>query len=229
MHSGTLLLAGGGEFKGQMAEADLASLALTKKARPSVGIIPAAAVPDDNHDAAAANGVRWFHTLGVDSVTTIPILDFKSADDEKICKLMLKCDLVYLLGGFPGYLASTLRQSRCSKLMKTRRCCSRVIAGSSAGAMVCCDYYFDPVDGRLHKGLGIVKNVIVVPHFEQYGQQWVDSILEEKNDAVIMGIDEETGAVWNIEEQRWLVFGSGSVTILHDGIENRYRSGKSFR
>ena len=61
-----------------------------------------------------------------------------------------------MLGGFTGYLGETLKGSISEDAM--RRAYEErgaVSAGSSAGAMLMCQYYYDPGQGKVVEGLVI--------------------------------------------------------------------------
>ncbi len=73
-----------------------------------MSIIPTAAVPDNNHQRAGENGVSWFKSLGARQVALAPIIDRVSADQSAIVSALRRSRLIYLLGGFPQYLAQTL-------------------------------------------------------------------------------------------------------------------------
>ena len=53
---GHLLLEGGAEFGGRMAEADRRAIELAGGAEAPICIIPTAAAPDNNHEHAGENG-----------------------------------------------------------------------------------------------------------------------------------------------------------------------------
>ena len=113
--SGYLLLAGGAEFGGQMALADRRALELAGGLAAAVRIIPTAAAPDQNHQRAGNNGARWFRSLGASDVSVIPVIDTASANDPALATEVSRARLVYLLGGFTGYLGETLKDSLCWK------------------------------------------------------------------------------------------------------------------
>src|SRR5579884_2518283 len=106
---GYLLLAGGAEFDGLMSLPDRRALELAGGPSAPVAIIPAAAAPDNNHQRAGNNGVRWFRSLGAERVSIIPIIDQASANDPALAEQVRQSRLIYLLGGFPGHLGESLR------------------------------------------------------------------------------------------------------------------------
>src|SRR5579872_2826320 len=106
--AGYLLLEGGAEFGGQMAEADLHAMALAGGDDAPISIIPTAAAPDNNYRRAGDNGARWFKSLGATNVAWVPLIDRASANDASIADTLERARLVYMLGGFTGYLGETL-------------------------------------------------------------------------------------------------------------------------
>src|SRR5512138_220439 len=106
---GTLLLEGGAEFGGDMRELDLKAIELAGGWDAPIRIIPTAAAPDRNHQRAGNNGIRWFRSLGAKDVISVPLIDKISANDESIAKSLRDARLIYMLGGFTGYLGETLK------------------------------------------------------------------------------------------------------------------------
>src|SRR5438309_624552 len=84
-----------------------------------------------------------------------------SANDETIAASIRQSRLIYLLGGFTGYLGETLANSASYRAMLTAYEAGAVIAGSSAGAMMLCQYYFDPAKRQIVEGLNFVPNTCV--------------------------------------------------------------------
>src|SRR5688500_5869242 len=155
-HMGYLLLEGGAEFGGRMRDPDLRAIELAGGLDVPIRIIPTAAAPDNNHQRAGNNGMRWFQSLGAKDVISVPLIDRTSANDEKIAQSLRDAKLVYMLGGFTHYLGQTLRDSLAWQAALEAYQNGAVIAGSSAGAMVMCEVYFDPSADRVHKGLHLV-------------------------------------------------------------------------
>ncbi|NNL75677.1 MAG: type 1 glutamine amidotransferase-like domain-containing protein, partial [Desulfobacterales bacterium] len=161
---GYILLEGGAEFGGRMADPDRQAIALAGGPDVPISIIPAAAAPDHNHHRAGKNGVRWFQSLGATNVTVVLLIDSSSADDPEVAEALLRSKLIYLLGGFPHYLGQALGGSRSWKAILTAYRSGAVVAGSSAGAMVLCEYYYDPVTSKVVRGLNLVNRICILPH-----------------------------------------------------------------
>ena len=229
--AGYLLLEGGAEFGGQMAEPDLRAMELAGGPGALICIIPTAAAPDNNAQRAGNNGVRWFRGLGAKQVELLPLVDKISANDSHIAGRISQSRLIYMLGGFTGYLGETLKGSASWQAMLKAYEAGAVIAGSSAGAMVMCQYYFDPSTGQVVEGLEFVPNACVLPHHNTFGKGWVSRLSKLLPDVVLLGIDERTGMLDDGDEGRkvgWRVYGQGTVTLYRRGQSTVYRAGESF-
>ena len=137
---GYLLLEGGAEFGGRMRDPDLRAIELAGGFNAPIRIIPTAAAPDNNHQRAGNNGVRWFQSLGAKDVVSLPLIDKASANNAEIANSLREAKLIYLLGGFTHYLGQTLKDSLAWQAALDAYRKGAVIAGSSAGAMVMCEY-----------------------------------------------------------------------------------------
>ena len=168
---GNLLLEGGAEFGGQMSEPDLRAIELAGGPDVPIVILPTAAAPDHNHKRAGGNGVRWFQGLGARNVQTVDVIDHASANDAALAASIRTSKLVYLLGGFPRHLGETLADSLAWQAALEAWQNGAVIAGSSAGAMVLCEHYYDPYEKKLLSGLNLVQNACVLPHHNTAGKK----------------------------------------------------------
>ena len=148
---GYLLLEGGAEFGGAMRAPDLRAIELAGGPDAPIRILPTAAAPDNNHVRAGNNGVRWFQSLGAHDVESLPLIDKASADDPQSANSLRAAKLIYLLGGFTHYLGQTLKDSQAWQAALEAHQNGAVIAGSSAGAMVMCEHYYDPGRGKVER------------------------------------------------------------------------------
>lgn len=226
---GDLMLQGGAEFKGRMAASDSAAMARCGGKDAPVFIIPTAAVPDNNHQRAGGNGERWFLSLGATRVRVLELIDPRAANDQALAAQLQPGSLIYLLGGFPGYLAQTLALSVVWAAMKAALAQGAVLAGSSAGAMVLCDHFYDPVQKKIVAGLGLLPKMCVLPHHDTFGRRWASHLRPRLPQATLMGIDEETGAIGNLQGNEWVVYGRGAVTLYRPDGEERFSDGMTFQ
>ncbi len=225
---GIILLAGGVEFNGQMAGPDRAAIVLAGGPDASIRIVPTAAAPDNNHERAAKNGIDWFKSLGATDVASLPIIDKASADDPAISEELSRARLIYLLGGFPRYLGETLSGSRSWRSILSALQAGAVLAGSSAGAMVICDYYFDPGASRIREGLNVLKGIRILPHHNTFGQTWASRLTTLLPNGILAGIDEETGVICNLSAGQGRVMGKGRLTLYSDDQVYTYGPNQKF-
>lgn len=218
--AGFLVLQGGAEFGGGMRSVDLRALALAGGPAAPVRIVPTAAAPDHNHRRAGQNGVRWFEQLGSRDVAALPVIDRPSAQDPALAAELARAGLIFLLGGFPLYLGETLAGTRCWAAIVEAHGAGAVVAGSSAGAMVLCEHYFDPGRQELCAGLGLVPAGCVLPHHNTFGRGWSSLLAAALPGTTLIGIDEQTGLIDEVpsgEARAWRVYGRGAVTLYAGG------------
>jgi len=225
---GYLVLEGGAEFGGRMREPDLRAIELAGGFDVPLRIIPTAAAPDNNHRRAGSNGVRWFQGLGARDVESLPLINKASANDEAIADSLRSARLIYLLGGFTQYLGQTLKDNLAWSAVVEAWQNRAVIAGSSAGAMVMCEFYYDPGSGKVVEGLNLIPNSLVLPHHDTFGKRWAPKLLKEIPNVILLGIDEQTGMIDDGENNSWTVYGHGGVTLYRAGKVEAYKAGESF-
>ena len=225
---GYLLLEGGAEFGGRMRDPDLRAIELAGGFDVPLRIIPTAAAPDRNHIRAGNNGIKWFKSLSARDVISLPLIDKTSANDEEIINSLRAARLIYLLGGFTGYLGETLKDSMAWTAALDAYENGGVIAGSSAGAMVMCEYYFDPGSGKVAKGLNLVPNSLVLPHHNTFGKNWAPKLTKEIPNVTLLGIDEQTGMLNDGDDNSWNVYGAGEVVLYRGGQVETYTAGETF-
>jgi cyanophycinase len=225
---GYVLLEGGNEFKAGMARTDHRAMTLAGGPQAPVRIIPAAAAPDQNDVRAGENGVQWFKGLGATDVRSLPVIDRVSADRWDLAGELETARMVYLLGGFPRYLAETLAGSRVWEAIRKAHREGAVIGGSSAGAMVLCENYYNQPAAQVFSGLDLLAGCCVLPHHDTFGKGWARPLSRLLPKATLIGIDEETGMLNDGPSGEWTVYGRGAVTVYAaDGLAI-YHSGHRF-
>ena len=225
---GTILLEGGAEFGAEMAKPDRRALELAGGFGASVSIIPAAAAPDRNHQRAAQNGIHWFKKLGAVDVTTLPLIDRQSADDPAVIEALRRSKMIYLLGGFPRHLAQALSGSKSWQAILAAHQSGAVIAGSSAGAMILCEHYYDPYEKSIFSGLGLIPGCCVLPHHDTFGKSWAPILAQRLAGVVLIGIDEKTGMLNDGPAGRWQAYGAGGVTLYKNDRRKHFAPGMRF-
>ena len=228
MSKGYLLLEGGAEFGGRMADPDRRALELAGGVDIPLCILPTAAAPDNNHNRAGQNGKRWFESLGARQVEVLPVIDRASANLPENAAAIQHSRLVYLLGGFTHYLGQTLSGSLCAEAMLQAYQDGAVLAGSSAGAMVLCQYYYHPGSGSVAQGLNYLPGTCFLPHHNTFGQGWADRLAELLPEQILIGVDEQTGIMDDGPGGTWRVYGKGAATIYRKGQAAVHHPGQSF-
>ena len=75
---------------------------------------------------------------------------------------------IYITGGSPMHLRSVMKATPVWEGLLEAWRNGAVIAGSSAGAMALCDPMVDPRGGAFTLGLGLLEQVAVIPHHDQW-------------------------------------------------------------
>jgi cyanophycinase-like exopeptidase len=194
---GRIALVGSGEYLPVMQDVEGWLL----EGRPARYVqLATAAAPEGDRVLA-----RW-HELGARAATRLGaeqvVVDVRTradADDPAHADAIAGAGLVYLSGGNPGHLASTLRGTRVWAAIREAWRAGASVAGCSAGAMALGGYVPDfrhPKRGGTD-GLGLVPDIRVLPHFDKYSRMIPDFALRPlvTPGAVVVGIDEDTALV----------------------------------
>ena len=233
--SGPIALVGSGEFLPAMAEIDAGLLAATGRRRPRVAILPTASWPDgeDVFRRWAAMGAEHFTALGAE-VEPVLVRDRFDADDAAHVQAIGEADLVYLSGGKPGHLTSTLVGSPVGSALLAAHARGATLAGCSAGAMTLADRHWDTRGRRLfwplrwHRGLALAPGASIIPHYDAFPEPMAAFVvLQSPRGLTTLGIDEETALVGR--DGSWQVQGRGRVTVWRGRHRTRYRRGDVFR
>jgi len=208
--NGKIALVGGNEFRPNCEPMDRALLGFFRK-RVRVHILPTAA--KENPLLAGQNGARYFQKLGADA-EVVNILTRADASNPALVSLLEEADLFYFAGGDAIYLLEVFSGSPAwNQIMKLRNR-NRLLAGSSAGAMILGEKMWSPGEGW-RRGLGVLPHLAVIPHHKSLSSRWgvpemLGSLPEE---FVLAGIDEATALVG----PPWQVLGAGEVFIYRAG------------
>ena len=167
-----------------------------------------------------------FGSLGGDS-SQLMVLDRKQADDEDFIRPVSETDVVYFTGGSPDHLLEVLKGSKLLETILATVEKGAVLAGSSAGAMVMGSYMRRPRSGGWVEALGLVPEVVVLPHHENRKPEEVSRELtgDTPSGLTFLGIDARTGCLGR--PGGWRVVGSGNVTVYRDGEWAVYPSGQA--
>jgi cyanophycinase len=214
---------GGNEFRPSCEPMDRAILAgvASRHKEVKVVIVPTAAA-HENPEIAAGNGVQYFQDLGARSEAAM-IIDRQTARDPAFAAQVGAADLVYFTGGDPSYLLETMRSSCAWKAALEVLEAGGILAGSSAGAMICGGHVWASGHGW-REGLGLVPQIAVIPHHASLRSRWGTDRMQRSLPAgvTLVGIDEATSLVG----PPWQVVGSGKVVVYARDGNRAYAHGQ---
>ena len=225
---GPVALVGSGEYLPVMLETERLLLA----GRPPRYVqVPTAAAPEgeESLDRWIALGREQAERLGVEAVPLVA-RDRAEADSPELAAQVAGAGLVYLSGGNPPYLASTLRGTALWAAIHSAWQDGAALAGCSAGAMALTSWVPDirhPARGA-DPGLGVV-DLRVIPHFDRFvGRmpELVGTYLAKKApDVTLVGVDEDTALIRDGDV--WTVRGRQAVWVLTTEGRTAYRDGET--
>jgi cyanophycinase len=212
--SGPLALVGGDELNpGNEPQDEL----LAQAAGDGPAFVLATAATRHRPELAVEHARAWFSRFGLE-VSELPARTRTQMKDQRIVKTATGGRFFYLVGGDPGITVDLLTGSPVWEAIVGAWRGGAALAGSSAGAMAMGSWslikgrFKGDVERRFKNALSLVPNVAVVPHFETFGHRWVASARSARPDAIMIGIDERTAAVWH--QDAWRVMGPGTVTVV---------------
>ena len=214
MSSGPLLLVGGAEWReGCVFDAE----ALEAAGNPEVLVLPTAAAYE-HPERAVEWAQRWFAQLG-GRARGLDVLRRTDAEREDLAAEVRAARFVYLGGGSPLHLRSVLKDSLVWEALVAAWEGGATVAGSSAGAMVLTDPMVDPRGGAFTLGLGLCRQLAVIPHFDAWSEEKATRTLElAPTGLALVGIDERTALIRG-PDGGWRVSGVGRVSVYVDGRE----------
>jgi len=223
---GLLALVGGDEFNPGNEEQDRLLSAATG---PGPAFVVPTAAARQKPEQSVADAKKWFRQFGLD-LLELPVLKRSDAMSGALAERARGGGFFYLVGGDPGLVASVLRGSAVWKAIFQAWRGGAALAGSSAGAMALCSHTLVRVrwpnsyNRRPADALGLVGKTAVLPHFDTFGNRWVESAQEAASDLCLLGIDERSAAVW--DGSKWLAAGPGAVTVITRAKVKRFASGE---
>jgi len=226
--AGPVALVGSGEYLPVMLETE--RLLLAGRA-PRYVQIPTAAGPEgeESLDRWVGLGREQAARLGVEAVPVVA-RDRNEAQDPALAALVDGAGLVYLSGGNPPYLASSLRGTALWTAVHDAWQAGAALAGCSAGAMALSAWVPDirRPDAPPDAGLGVV-DLRVIPHFDRMSSWLPDLAARFLADATtpVVGIDEDTAMVRFDDE--WVVHGRQQVWVLTSEGRTGYAAGEVVR
>ncbi len=227
LRPGPLALVGGDELHPGNEPQDEV---LVEAASGGPAFVLATAAARKRPDLAVRNARAWFKGFGldVDELTAIRRSDVTSSKNAELARVGR---FFYLVGGDPGLVPKTLADTPVWDAIVQAWREGAALAGSSAGAMALGEWTLirdrRPGDARrrYRPALSLVPRVAVIPHFDRFGERWVDGALAAapRDDVVLVAVDERSAALWR--DGGWRAFGPGSVTIITRSDRRRFAAG----
>ncbi len=222
---GTIALVGSGEYLPPMEPVDRWLLQRVP-GPPHVVSLPTAAGAEGR---ARVNywmdlGVSHFQRLGAQA-EGVPVIDRASAEDSGCAQRIREANFVYLSGGKPNYLYDTLAGTAVWGAILEVLNGGGVLAGCSAGAMVCGQR---AVPRGRHPGFNLLPGAVIIPHYDELPHcdelpVRVASLLKVwlARRATLVGIDGNTAlAVSQLHKDE---IPPGSTPAIHRTIERSAR------
>ena len=230
---GKVALVGSGEYLPQMQELERQLLNAGNSNR--FVQIPTAAGRESQ------NRLKFWEELGQAQAERIgaeaiflPIFNREDALNPEFAKLIDGAGLIYLSGGDPHYLASTLLDTPVHQAIIANWQRGASLAGCSAGAMALgpdIPHFRRPkADGEM--GFGVAKHIRTIPHYNKFFG-WVPEFAAQKflqapPEICVIGIDEFT-AIVSDDLENWKVLGEGRLHLLKGRNSGVYEAGVSVK
>ena len=160
----------------------------------------------------------------------LPIFNREDALREDLAELLNGSGLIYLSGGDPHYLASTLMDTPVFDAIIRNWQAGSSLAGCSAGAMVLgpdIPHFRKPKEDG-DPGFNVVSNIRTIPHFNKFFR-WIPETAAQRfmkapEDICIVGIDEMT-AIYSDDLNTWKIHGIGKMHLLKGKNPGVYAAG----
>lgn len=206
---GPLALVGGLPFtEGCSFDAGL----LAASGGDEVLVVPTAAAyehPEREVEAATAHfAERGGRVVGLDLLTR------RDAVDPTLIERVRAARFLYLVGGSPMHLRSVVKDSPVWDALVAAWQDGAVVAAASGAARVLCDPMVDPRGGAFTVGLGLLADLAVIPHHNDWSEDKAHrTLLLAPASLLVVGIDDATALIRD-PDGTWRVEGSGAVAVF---------------
>ena len=162
----------------------------------------------------------------------LPIYNREDAFNNDLVKQIDGAGLIYLSGGDPHYLASTLLGTPALDAIINNWRSGASLAGCSAGAMALGPDipHFRKLKADGEIGFAVAKQIRTIPHYNKFFG-WVPEFAAQKflqapAEICVVGIDELTAIVTD-DLENWEVVGRSSMHLLKGKNLGIYKSGQN--
>lgn len=238
---GALALVGSGEYLPGMAELelDLLKLGIERGSKNHYIQIPLAAGRE------SPDRIRYWQELGAAQSKRIgatqvflPIFTREDAMRDDLAKQIDGAALIYLSGGDPFHLASSLIHTPVWETIVRNWRDGSSLAGCSAGAMALSGDIpnFRKQGAVGSEGLNLLPRIRTIPHYNKFFGWIPDSaaklMVRAPEGVTVIGVDEMTAAVAGLdprssyETQQFVVHGTGGVHVLRGQAVHKFLHGE---
>lgn len=155
--TGPLLLSGGG-LPAAVARR------LLEAAGGEVAVMPTAAAYERPERVLAAAEAALGALGG--RIRPVMVLNRRDAENPELAEEIRSARAIWLVGGSPLHLRSVLKNSLALHGLESAWHAGAAVGGAGEAAMALSDPMVDPRGGAFTVGLGLVRSLAVVPHFD---------------------------------------------------------------
>ena len=238
---GALALVGSGEYLPEMAELEgnLLRSGMERGKLNRFVQLPLAAGRESQ------DRLRFWQELGATQAERLdseqvflPIYTREDAMREDLALEIDNAGLIYISGGDPSYLATSLTGTLVWEAIERNWRSGSALAGCSAGAMALSadipNFRKQSAPGT--PGLNVLPTLRTIPHYNKFFGWIPDSaaklMVRAPEGVSVIGVDELTAAVAGLDEEtavtppKFKVFGIGAVHVLRGSATHKYHHGE---
>jgi cyanophycinase len=232
--SGAIALVGSGEYLPVMTalEGELLQAAVGRGKRKVFVQLPTAAGKESEERLAHWHelGYAQAQRLGVEC-NSLKLYNRQDAFNTEFVEAIGDAALIYLSGGDPHYLASSLADTPVWEAIVAAWSNGTSLMGCSAGAMIFGREIMGIRKSHASPGLNLLPTIQTIPHYDRFLGWLPDrvaaAIVRAPEGVHLLGIDEETALVRDNAQALWRVWGQGKVHVLKGATPQSFSSGEN--
>jgi cyanophycinase len=212
--TGPLALVGGGEWsEGCTFDAEL----LAGSGATEVVVLPTAAA-FENPGRYVERATAWFEALGA-SVRSLHVLQRADAQDAANADVARAARFLYFAGDSPMHLRSVLKDTPVWEAVVEAWDDGAVVAGSGGAGSGLLDPMFDPRGGAFTVGLGLVRDLALLPEAEDDVAEHHRRTLELAEASLVLATVQRCSALVREADGTWRSAGAGKASVFVGGEE----------
>lgn len=206
---GALALLGGDAWsEGDGFDASLAGRDVT--------VLPTAAAYEEP-EVTVGRAREFFATLGA-TVTVVNALDRAGAHDTDNVAAVRSSHVLYLAPGSAMHLLSVLKATPLWDAVVAAHAEGATVAAAGSSAVVLCDAMVDPRGGGFGVGLGLVRQLSLIPRYDQWSTEKSRRTIEmAPKGLVLVGVPGGSSLVRE-RDGTWREAGTGGLRFFRDGL-----------